>query len=333
MSDISIDNERVFSANFLDAVKGSQDGLLKTASAAATEMTRRVLREDRFCAAIMPFAEISDDQLDSFLEMEDPAIIYEMEPAIPGAMTISNENTANSVTFRGDKYLLTFHTNSTPEWVKDVNLLRSYKTNVRQVVIDNSLRDLSRQADVDFMAGTNKICGSVPGGVSPVTGLEQFVVYDGRLTRDTWVNCQQLLPDRRLQNGVFLCNRRTFSEFQRWTRNEIGGDFSEKLFLEGSGAFDKATVSGITFIVTMKNDLVGNGEIYEYTKPNFLGHAGVLEKPTMYVKKDKDILRFSCREKIGMVIANTAGVQKVRFKAIQDTTGGDGRLSVAEATA
>lgn len=326
MSNIDIDDDKVLSQALVSALQGAQDGHVKAASAAATEMTRRVLREDKFSAAILPYAEISNDQLDYFLEMEDPAIIYEMEPAIPGAMTISNENTANSVTFRGDKYLLTFHTNTTPEWVKDVNLLRTYKSNVRQVIIDNSLRDLSRQADVDFMQGVNAICGVIPGGVSPVTGLQQFVQYGGRIDRDNWVSCKQLLPSRRLLNGVFLCNHRTWSEFERWDRNKMGGDFSEKLALEGSGAFSKAEFGGVQFVVTMKNDIVGNGEIYQFTKPNFLGHAGVLEAPTMYVKKDKDILRFSCREKIGVVIGNTAGVQKVQFNAITGATGGDGRI-------
>lgn len=324
-----IDDDRVLSANLVEAIMGSPDGHVKAASAAATEMTRRVLREDKFSAAILPYASISNDQLDYFLEMEDPAIIYEMEPAIPGAMSISNENTANTVTFKGDKYLLTFHTNTTPEWVKDVNLLRKYKTNVRQVIIDNSLRDLSRQADVDFLQGVNAICGAIPGAKSPQTGLEQFVQYGGRIDRDNWVSCKQLLPDRRLLNGVFLCNRRTWSEFERWDRNSMGGDFAEKLALEGSGAFQKAQFGGIDFVVTMKNDLVGNGDLYQFTKPNFLGHAGVLEEPTMYVKKDKDILRFSCREKIGVVIGNEAGVQKVRFNAITGATGGDGRIYAA----
>ena len=59
---------------------------------------------------------------------------------------------------------------------------------------------------------------------------------------------------------------------------------------------ETAEFSDIKFIVTMKSDLVPNGAIYEFTEPNYLGRAGVLQKPTMYVKKDKDILRFSCKE-------------------------------------
>ena len=54
----------------------------------------------------------------------------------------------------------------------------------------------------------------------------------------------------------------------------------------------------------------------------------------MYVKKDKDILRFSCREKIGVTFANTAAVQKVAFKDVTGVYGGDGRIVLtADATA
>ena len=56
----------------------------------------------------------------------------------------------------------------------------------------------------------------------------------------------------------------------------------------------------------------------------------------MYVKKDKDILRFSCKEILGVSIANMAGVQKVTFDELVDGVagvGGDHRLlNGAEAT-
>jgi hypothetical protein len=117
----------------------------------------------------------------------------------------------------------------------------------------------------------------------------------------------------------------------------MGGDFSQELNKKGSRAFETAEFSDIKFIVTMKSDLVPNGAIYEFTEPNYLGRAGVLQKPTMYVKKDKDILRFSCKEILGVSIANMAGVVKVTYDELVDGTGagvgGDHRiLNGAEAT-
>lgn len=325
-----IDNPQLFNQQLCDALAAHGDGILKEASEAATKMTRRKLREDAFSPAIIPHEDITNSDLDRFLDREDPGMICEMEPDSMGAKTISFDDTPDTAPYYGDKYLLVFYSNTTPEFTKDVNFLRTYRMDLREVITDNALRDLSRQKDHKFMAGVNKIVGSVAGAPSPLTGLQQNVRYAGRLNRNNWVSSTLLLGDHDLLNGVFLCNRRTFAELRRWGRNEMGGDFSQELNKKGSRAFETAEFSDIKFIVTMKSDLVPNGAIYEFTEPNYLGRAGVLQKPTMYVKKDKDILRFSCKEILGVSIANMAGVVKVTYDELVDGTGagvgGDHRL-------
>lgn len=325
-----IDNPQLFNQQLVAALAEHGDGILKEASDAATKMTRRKLREDAYSPAIIPHEDITDSDLDRFLDREDPGIICEMEPDSLGAKTISFDDTPDTAPYYGDKYLLVFYSNTTPEFTKDVNFLRTYRMDLREVITDNALRDLSRQKDFKFMAGVNKIVGSVAGAPSPLTGLSQNVRYAGRLNRNNWISSTLLLSDHDLLNGVFLCNVRTFAELRRWGRNEMGGDFSQELNIKGSRAFDTSEFSGIKFIVTMKSDLVPNGSIYEFTEPNYLGRAGVLQKPTMYVKKDKDILRFSCKEILGVTIANMAGVQKVTFDELVDGAagiGGDHRLA------
>lgn len=323
---------KLLTQQFINALDSKDaDEMCKQASMAASKMTRRKLREDAFSPAIIPYEDIDNSDLDKFLHMEDPAIICEMEADQAPAKTISFNDTGDTEPYFANKYLLVFYANTTPVWTKNVNFLRTYSGDVRELITDNSLRDLSRRKDMKFMAEVDAIVGLEPGEASPITGLDQYVAYPGRLTRDNWVSSKYLLRDRMLMNGVFLCNSRTFSDFERWTRNEMGGDFSEKVIREGlAGAFDKAKFGDIDFIVTMKSDLVPNGMMYQFTKPNYLGRAGVLQKPTMYVKKDKDILTFSCREMIGVTIANTAGVQKVAFKGSTGEHGGDGRLTNAE---
>lgn len=326
-----IDNPQLFNQQFIDAIANHGEGIMKEASDAATKMTRRKLREDAFSPAIIPHEDITNSDLDRFLDREDPGMICEMEPDSMGAKTISFDDSPDTAPYYGDKYLLVFYSNTTPEFTKDVNFLRTYRMDLREVITDNALRDLSRQKDHKFMNGVNKIVGSTAGAPSPLTGNVQHVRYAGRLNRNNWVSSTLLLGDYDLLNGVFLCNRRTFAELRRWGRNEMGGDFSQELNKKGSRAFETAEFSDIKFIVTMKSDLVPNGSIIEFTEPNYLGRAGVLQKPTMYVKKDKDILRFSCKEILGVTIANMAGVQKVTFDDLADSTGaglgGDHRLS------
>lgn len=322
MEEYTIDNPQLFNKEFIEKLASHGDGICKEASDAATKMTRRKLREDSFSGAIIPYEDITNSMLDRFIDREDPGMICEMEPDSIGAKTINFNDTPDTAPYFGDKYLLVFYSNTTAEYTKNINFLRTYRMDLRQVITDNSLRDLSRQKDHKFMSGVNEITGPTAGAPSPLTGLDQFVRYAGRLNRNNWVSSTLLLGDRDLLNGVFLCNRRTFAEIRRWGRNEMGGDFSQELNIKGTRAFEKARFSDIDFIVTMKTDLVPNGMLYEFTVPNYLGRAGVLQKPTMYVKKDKDILRFSCKEILGVTIANMAGVQKVQFDDLAARDGG-----------
>ena len=331
MANFEIEGEmtsQMFNERFLAALDSINEGSMEKVAAAASQMTRRKLREDAISPAIIPHDDVTNADLDYFLD-ERIGIICEMEPDSYGAKTISFEDTADTVPYYGVKYVLEFYANTTPEWTKNVDRLRTYRGDLREIITDNSLRDLSRQKDVKFFKLVDSIVGVKRGGISDA-GLEQNVVYGGRLNRDNFISSTMLLRDRQLLNGVFVVNARTWTEFARWKREEMGGDFSQDLVLKGNKAWETARMFDVDFIVTMKHDLVPNGVMYQFTKPNYLGRAGVLQKPTMYVKKDKDILRFSCREKLGVAIANVAGVQKVTFAALANATGGDGRLTPNE---
>lgn len=330
MAKESFPDTRAFNEAFLRVVHSGnaqqESEMLKAAADGATQFTRRRLREDAFSPAILPYDEVSNADLDKFVETEHPMIICEMEPDSFGSYELPMSDSTFNAPYYGNKYLLKFHKNATPEWQKDVNLLRTYGMDLREIIVDNGLRDLARMKDHHFMTAINNIVGITDGAPSPKTGLIQNVVYPGRLDRQNWVSCTELLGDRSLTNGVFLCNRRTFAEIRRWGRDEMGGDFSQDLMKKGTRAFESSTFSDIDFIVTFKIDIVPNGVLYQFAPPNFLGKAAVLQQPTMYVKKEKDILTFSCEEMIGVAIANMAAVEKVTFQDVASATGGDNRL-------
>lgn len=322
---------RMFKQAFFNLIDAPAATFEKEGSELMTNaFTRRMMREGAFAPSILPFRDVDNSDLDRALNTEQPFIICEMEAAQPLPKVISFTDKTDMSPFYGNKYLLIFFEVRTPTWIKNVNNLRTYRSDIRGVLVDNALRDLERTVDMKFMDHTNDITGIVPGERSPLTGMQQYIKYPGRLTRSNWVSASTLLPQRSIPNGVFLCNFVTWSEFQRWDRNQMGGDMAEKLILEGGRAFQKAKFGGIDFIVTLKHDLVPNGKIYEFAPANYLGKAGVLQKPTMYVKKDKDMLSMTCVEKIGMTIANTAAVQAVEFEGCTGPYAGDGRIVVGE---
>jgi hypothetical protein len=297
----------------LDAIDRADNGMLKNASDAGTQMIRRRLRENGFSRAILPYKQVSDSDFAYLPDTELPVIVEEMEPDSPGAKAIPFNDTADTAFYRGNKFVVYFCKITTPEFTKNVDELRTYKNDLRQIVTDNALKDIQTEEDGRFIKEVDRICAADEAGV-----VQDYTI-PGLITRDTYTECLSFLEDRMLNNGVFLMNRRTAKDILRLDRTEIGGDLAETLFKSGLSGLQSAELGGVRHIYTQKRDLVPDGVMYQFTEPNFLGRAYVMQDVTMYVEKKKDILRFSAQEKIGITFANVAGLNKVTFSGTRST--------------
>lgn len=320
---------------FINAFKAAPSGNMEKLAAAADEnIIKRKLREDAICPAILPLDDYSKDD-SAFMpsiDKEDPMILIEMEPDQFGPKTLSWNDTGDIRTFKGNKFILTFTKNTTPVYTKNIDFLRTYKMDLTQMIEDNCIRDLNRQKDVIFFAGINEIVGQPY--VAADSGYEQNVVYESRLTKEKHALATQLISDRSLPLGVFVINRRTANDILLWDPDVFdrgAGDMTEKLTKEGLGAFDTLHLHGVDHIVTMKNDIIPNGVMYQFTTPDYLGRGGFLQPMKMFVEKKEDFIRWHATEKLGFAIANEVGVQKVTFWNSTGIYGNDGRLAAAPA--
>jgi hypothetical protein len=202
---------------------------------------------------------------------------------------------------------------TTEEATKNINHLRTYKTDLRQIVNDNMLRDIHTQEDVAFIVTVDRTVGASATEVDAAGAETQWVSFDGGITRDNLKRAQSFLTDRRLPIGVFLINQRTANEFLGWTRDEIGGDLAQDIFRKGLKAMERFEVFNTPYIATIKNDLVPNGRMYQFTTKEFLGNALMLEDITVTIKKEYDIIRMRAQEQVGFTFGNTRGLQRVDF--------------------
>jgi hypothetical protein len=306
-----LENPQVLNKALMEKIVEASDGEVKSASAAGTNMIRRRIREEGFTRRIIPPQTVTNDDLDRVIDHDRPVIIEDMEPLSRGAKSIPFGDSADTQFYYGNKYACVFNPITTPEWTKDINELRTYRMDLRQVITDNSLKDMQTSEDGTFLAMCDTIVGSTSG--VGAAGVQQNFNISGGITRDTYVEVLSKLEDQNLNNGIFLMNRRTAKEFLKFNRSEIGGDLAQDLFKQGLTALQEATIFGAKHIFTIKRDLVPDFVVYLFTEPGFLGKFYTLQEVTMYVEKKKDILRFSARETISVTVANVAGVSKVTF--------------------
>jgi hypothetical protein len=311
-------NIEVLNREIIEAITDADDGVIKSASSAGSNMIRRRIREDGFSRNILPPKAVTNDQLDRVADHDRPVMIEDMEPESRGAKSIPFGDTADTEFYYGSKYVCSFNAITTPEFTKDINELRTYRMDLRRVITDNALRDIQAEEDYQFLTAVDEIVGGTVNQPSPVTGNVQNHQFtknglNGHFDRADYVKVLSILENSNLNNGVFLMNRKTAKTFLTFNRSEIGGDLSQTLLTEGLSALQEAKIFGVKHLFTIKADMVPDDTIYLFAEPDYLGKYYTLQEPTMYVEKKKDILRFSARETISVTFANLAGVAKVSF--------------------
>jgi hypothetical protein len=323
-------NVSVLNREIIDAITNADEGQIKSAAAAGSNMIRRRIREDGFARNIIAPKTVTNDMLDRVAEHDRPVMIEDMEPDSKGAKSIPFGDSADTEFYYGTKYVCVFNAITTPEFTKDINELRTYRMDLRKVITDNALRDIQTEEDTRFIELVNSCCGTgsntpsatggtvnVDGSEDGAAGFQQTYNYTkatgGGFDRKTYIPSLSSLENHNLNNGVNLMNRYTAKHFLKMERGEAGGDLSQELFLSGLKALQEATVFGVRHLFTIKGDLVPNDNMYSFAEPEFLGRFYTLQDPTMYVEKKKDILRFSARETISVTFANLAGVARSKW--------------------
>lgn len=173
-------------------------------------MVRRRIRENGFGRLILPFKPVTDADLNQLPDTELPVIIEEMEPESPGAKAISFNDTADTAFYRGDKFVVYFCKITTPEFTKNVDELRTYKSDLRGVITDNALKDMHTEEDSRFIKNIDRIVGSTSGVGE--AGVQQNFEVTGLIHRNTYPDILSYLEDRNLNNGVYLMNRIGYAE-------------------------------------------------------------------------------------------------------------------------
>lgn len=300
-----------FNEAFISFTEQAPDGYIKGASTRGGNYVRWKLRENGFFRNIIPPDPISDSQFDRQLDYDEPVVIEDMEPESPGAKSIPFADTPDSAPFRGRRFMVRFATITTPEFLKNIDELRTYKMDLRQVITDNALKDMETEEDARLIATSDRIVGSVGG--NGLAGVPQNHEIAGRIQRPGYKNILNHLEDLELNNGIFLMNRHTAKEFLGWDHDEIGGPLAQTLFSEGLRGLPKMEIMGIPHLATIKRDLVPDFVIYQYAEKSYMGKAYQLQEPTMYVEKKKDTIRFCAQEKLGFTISNVKSNSRVIF--------------------
>ena len=290
----------------------SRDSTLeKQAVDAVNDFTRTKMREDGFYRRIMPPIPISNDDLDRAVDTDKPVKIVDKEPDSPAAISIPFATLPTNLYIRGDRYKVTFDRIVTPKFTKDVDELRTWYMDIRQILSDNAIKDMLAEEDGKFISAVNTALVGV-GLVVPTSGTIQHQAISGGITRGNLWDSLKIMPNTpsNLEVHCVLLNNITIKEVAKLDRNSMGGDLSEEIMRNGWTLGD---FMGIKWIITIKKGLVPTNTMYHFADPKFIGKSYMLEDTTMYIRREAYFIEFFAYESLGGTIGHTSGLSRVNF--------------------
>ena len=286
-------------------------GQEKRAEDSLNNYTRTQVRELSFMDITVPPFKVEDSECDMQVDTDNLCKVFEYEPNSPGAQAVPFGTTPPSFYLRGKRYKVTGSRLHTPRMTKDVTELRSFRMDIRQIVADGMIKELLAEKDAIYLGAVNSILLGADV-VIPSSGIAQWRTSSGGISRNTWIESLKTMPQAsgHLEAATVLINSVTRKEFQKWPRDEWGGDGAETQLREGV-TFD--TLDNKKFVTTIKRGLVPDGTMFQFAGPEFVGKSLYFDDTTVYVKTDAWLMETFAYWYGGMTIANVGGLARHDF--------------------
>ena len=297
--------------------EGGDQGMTKVA-ASVDNMIRVRVREGSISRNILKPRKIGAEELVPSLYDDDPRYIGEVEPDTPGSLVTPIAGRPNTFWFFGKRYEVRFSRLHTPRYMKDTEQLLTYKTDLRRVLSDASLKDLLSFEDTRFLQAVNTLLAPNTGAAGETLDATGVIQWD---TINDDVNPSSLSDALTVMNRsnfgldpkTVLVNLNFAKQLMKLGRDDFGGDLAQEVKTKG---FGQREFMGVNWLVTIKNWLVPDGVMYQFGPQEFIGETLILTDATMHIRKEGPIIDFGAYQTVASVIENIAAVARVDFTQV-----------------
>lgn len=283
-------NVQFLNQSFLDKL---DQGMTKEAGVAMSAFVRQKLREDGFTRKILQPTLVTAAELDRQIT-EEPTIIVEKEPDSIAA-NLPFLGRAEPRYFTGSRYPVSFYKIQSAEFKKSKFELATYRTDIRTVLQENSVKDLQKQEDENFYANTLSIA-QANGNMYNI---------GGGLSVANLMTAVQKLLQKQVPVGCILMTQSLYADLLKQPSTQVGSPAASELF-RGQANLDN--FYGFKIITTNKNDILPDNRVAIFTAPQYLGQMYLLQDATVFLKTEADIVSFTTYEAPGIGIGNINGV-------------------------
>lgn len=298
---------------FYEAYLSDDRRLQKQAEDTVNAYTRLKIREDGIVRRVLPPIPIANTDLDRQVDTALPAKVVDMEVNSPAAISVPFANFPTQVYIRGNRYRVLFHRILSPWFQADVEELRTNVMDIRQVLSDNSIKDIAAEEDANFFNAVDTVVGTA-NAAQAFSGVIQNVSSPASISRNSLWDMWKVMQgtDGSLMPEKAVANPRTMAEICKFGRDEVGGDFSQDLFRNG---WSEAKFMNMDWIITIKKNIVPDNTVYLFASEKFMGKFYTMEDTTMFIERRAFFLSYFAYECLGMTLANPYAFVKYAFAA------------------
>lgn len=290
-------NIQFLNQSFIDKI---DQGLVKEAGEAMSGFVRMRLRETGFARKIFTPQMITASDLDRGLD-DQPRVIIEKEPdSIAASMSLSGQPEVRY--FTGLRYEVPFYKIQSNTFKKSKFELATYRTDIRTVLQDNSVKDLQETEDGNLIRGLRQIQLEQEGA--------EFLVTAGDRITDRVMSLVQHLVKNKQKPAKILMSHLLYLQMLREPATQLGDSVASKHFETGS----MDNFYGFEIITSIKSDLLSSeigkslGDlVVAFASEEYLGQFYSLQEPTVFLEARADMIEFTTYESIGIGIGNVKG--------------------------
>jgi len=289
------------SAQFVNSsfIRKLEEGRTKEAQDQGTAFIRQKMRQAAFCREILPPVVISEDEIDRDVNTDLPQKIIEKEPDSV-ATFVTFKGTGDRTWFSGPRYKVIFGKIESQRFVKSKFELMTYQNDIRQILSDNSVKDMADIEDGKFIETAS---ASIYG--KPLQDLS----ISGNLDAAKITAALKKHVERKVPVGKILITKSLAYDLLLLQATAVGNDVASRHY--DNGVEEETKLFGIPMITTIKTDILPNNQFYVFAPQNYLGNFFLLQDATLFIKQEADIVEFWSYSAPGMGFGNINGITRV----------------------
>lgn len=289
------------SAQYINSnfVRKIENGQIKQAQDEGSNFIRSKLRQTSFAREVLTPLVLADDEIDRDENTDLPKKIVEKEPDST-ATFVTFKGTGDRTWFSGPRYAVYFGKIESQRFTKSKFELMTYQNDIRKILTDNSVKDMSDIEDGKFI----ETC------IASVVGKsDQDLTGTAPLDENTIPDMLKAHIARKVPIGKLLMAKETYYDLLRQPATTVGDAVASRHY--DNGMEEEEKLNGIPVITTIKNDLVPNNVVWMFSTEDYLGNFYLLQDATLFIKQEADIIDFWSYSAPGIGIGNTRAITRM----------------------